>query len=286
MARLGAVVDAPSHPAYGSLRPVTRYAAVLLAENPSPMTLDGTNTWVLRAPGSPRCVVVDPGPDDEVHLRRVAGHGPVDHVLLTHGHPDHAAGARRFAELVGAPVHAADPRHRLGSEGLAGDDVVTAAGLEIRVLTTPGHTSDSLSFQAALCFQVGDDGARALLTGDTVLGRGSTVIAHPDGRLSDYLASLRRLAELSPGVVVLPGHGPELPDAARAARAYLTHREQRLEQVRTARAALQARRDGGRLEPAPRQVVEIVYADVDPALWPAADASVAAQLEYLREQPC
>lgn len=264
----------PGHPAYGLLRPVTADASVLLADNPSPMTLDGTNTWVLRAPGSPRCVVVDPGPADEAHLRRVAAHGPVDHVLLTHGHPDHAAGARRFAELVGAPVHAADPEHRLGSEGLANGDVVAAVGLEIRVLATPGHTSDSV------CFLIDGDGTSAVLTGDTVLGRGSTVIAHPDGRLGAYLASLRLLAELPPGVAVLPGHGPELPDAGQAAHAYLAHRTRRLEQVRAACAVLRAQL---RHEPTARQVVEIVYADVDPMLWSAADASVAAQLEYLRE---
>lgn len=265
------------HPAYGRLREITSYASVLLAGNPSPMTLDGTNTWVLRAPGSARCVVVDPGPDDEEHLRRVAAHGPVTEVLLTHGHPDHAAGARRFAELTGAPVHAMDPAQRLGSEGLGEGDVVAAAGLEIRVLATPGHTSDSL------CFRIDADGPAAgsvVLTGDTVLGRGTTMIAHPDGKLGHYLASLRRLAALPPGVAVLPGHGPELPDAAEAATAYLAHREERLEQVRAAGTLLRA--DLGR-EPRPRQVVEVVYADVDPALWPAADASVAAQLEYLRD---
>lgn len=248
---------------------------MLLADNPSPMTLDGTNTWVLRAPGSTHCVVVDPGPADEAHLRRVAGHGPVAEVLLTHGHPDHAAGARRFAELVGAPVHAVDPAHRLGSEGLRDGDVVACAGLEIRVLATPGHTSDSL------CFRIDSDdpACAAVLTGDTVLGRGTTVIAHPDGKLGDYLESLRRLADLPPGVTVLPGHGPDLPDAGAAARSYLAHREERLEQVRT--AWLRLRADLGH-EPAPRRVVEIVYADVDSALWPAADASVGAQLEYLR----
>ncbi|HEY6424456.1 MAG TPA: MBL fold metallo-hydrolase [Pseudonocardiaceae bacterium] len=260
-----------SHPAYGQLRRVTAQASVLLAANPSPMTLDGTNTWVLRASGSLRCVVVDPGPDDEEHLRRVAGHGPVAHVLLTHGHPDHAAGARRFAGLVGAPVHAADPEHRLGSEGIGEGDVVVAAGLELRVLATPGHTSDSL------CFLI--NGESSVLTGDTVLGRGSTVIVHPDGRLGDYLASLRRLAQLPPAVTVLPGHGPDLPDAGEAARAYLAHRRERLAQVRAARDTLRAQRDR---EPDARDVVEIVYADVDPVLWPAADASVAAQLDYLR----
>lgn len=271
----GVIESGGGHPAYGRLRPVTGYAAVLLAENPSAMTLEGTNTWVLRAPSSSGCVVVDPGPDDEAHLRRVAGHGPVEQVLLTHGHPDHAAGARRFAALTGAPVHAVDPGHRLGSEGLADGDVLVAAGLQIQVLATPGHTSDSLSFQVT-----GDDGDSAVLTGDTVLGRGSTVIAHPDGTLADYLASLRRLAELAPGVRVLPGHGPDLPDAGPAATAYLAHREQRLAQVRAARAALRAQRRGR--EPAPREIVQLVYAEVDRALWPAADASVAAQLEYLR----
>ncbi|WP_235921547.1 MBL fold metallo-hydrolase [Lentzea tibetensis] len=254
------------HPLYGELRQVTPHAAVVLADNPSPMTLDGTNTWVLRAPDAASCVVVDPGPDDEAHLRRVAACGPVDEVLLTHGHPDHSAGARRFAELVGAPVRALDPAHRLGSEGLAGGDVIARAGLEIRVLGTPGHTADSL------CFVIGDE---AVLTGDTVLGRGTTIVAHPDGRLADYFESLRVLADLPPGTAVLPGHGPELADAGEAARAYLAHRTQRLEQVRAAVAGL-----GG--VATPRQVVEIVYADVDRVLWPAAEWSVRAQLEYLR----
>ena len=253
------------HPAYGVLRQVTPVAAVLLAENRSPMTLDGTNTWVLRAPGSESCVVVDPGPDDEAHLARVAACGPVSAVLLTHGHADHAGGARRFAELVGAPVRALDPELRLGSAGLAHGDVVAEAGLEIRVLGTPGHTADSL------CFLVGD----AVLTGDTVLGRGTTVVAHPDGKLADYLESLRMLSDLAPGTAVLSGHGPELADAGDAARAYLAHRRQRLAQVREA-----VERLGG--APTARQVVELVYADVDRALWPAAEWSVRAQLEYLR----
>ena len=258
-----------AHPAYGVLRQVTPHAAVLLADNPSPMTLDGTNTWLLRAPGEERCVVVDPGPDDPAHLARVADCGPVAAVLLTHGHPDHAQGARRFGDLVGAPVRALDPALRLGSEGLAGGDVVAAAGLEIRVLATPGHTSDSL------CFLIGDGPDAAVLTGDTVLGRGTTVVAHPDGRLADYLDSLAALAELPPGTAVLPGHGPELADAGTAARGYLAHRRQRLDQVRTALDRLGP-------DATARQVVELVYADVDRVLWPAAEWSVRAQLEYLR----
>jgi glyoxylase-like metal-dependent hydrolase (beta-lactamase superfamily II) len=258
------------HPAYGHLRAVTPLAAVVLQDNPSPMTLEGTNTWVLRAPGVERCVVVDPGEDDEQHLRRVADCGPVALVLLTHRHHDHAGGAPRFAELTGAPVRALDPSLVLGSEALADGDVVAEAGVELRVVGTPGHTSDSLSFLLD-----GPDAATAVLTGDTILGRGTTVIAHPDGTLGPYLDSLRRLAELAPGTEVLPGHGPELPDAPAVASAYLAHREQRLEQVRAALAGLGA-------EATARQVVETVYADVDRALWPAAELSVRAQLDHLR----
>ena len=259
-----------THPAYGELRPVTPLAWVLLQDNPSPMTLEGTNTWVLRAPGEEGCVVVDPGDDDPAHLERAAGHGPVTLVLLTHRHHDHAAGARRFAGLTGAPVRALDPSLVLGSEALGEGDVVAAAGCELRVLATPGHSSDSLSF-----LLTGPGTGSAVLTGDTILGRGTTVIAHPDGELGPYLGSLRRLADLADGTTVLPGHGPELPDAPAAARHYLAHREERLDQVRAALAALGP-------DVTPRQVVEHVYADVDEVLWGAAELSVRAQLEYLR----
>lgn len=243
-------------------RRVTDTAAVVLAPNPGPMTLDGTNTWILRAADAQACVVVDPGPRDEDHLATVASCGPVASILLTHGHHDHSAGAARLAELTRAPVRALDPAHRLGDEGLGEGDVVAAAGLEIRVAATPGHSSDSLSFVLP----------DAVLTGDTILGRGTTVVAHPDGVLADYLASLRRLRELG-DVLVLPGHGPDLPSAGVVAEQYLAHRESRLEQVRAA-LATGATTAG--------EVVEIVYADVDRALWPAATMTVLAQLEYLR----
>lgn len=245
-----------------SPRRVTDTASVVLAPNPGPMTLEGTNTWVLRAEDSQACVVVDPGPEHEGHLTAVAACGPVAVILLTHGHADHSEGARRFAELTGAPVRALDPRHRLGDEGLGEGDVVAAAGLEIRVAATPGHSSDSLSFVLP----------DSVLTGDTILGRGMTVVAHPDGVLADYLSSLRRLQALG-DVTVLPGHGPELASAGAAASSYLAHREQRLEQVRAAVAA-------GATTAA--EVVAVVYADVDRVLWPAATLSVLAQLEYLR----
>jgi glyoxylase-like metal-dependent hydrolase (beta-lactamase superfamily II) len=255
--------------AYEQLRQVSELAGVVLAANPSPMTLGGTNTWLLRDdPARRSAVVVDPGPDDETHLQTVlAAAGSVPLILLTHGHPDHSAGARRFAELTGAPVYALDPIHRLGAEGVVEGAVLEGAGVRIEVWRTPGHTADSL------CFLLPEP-ARAVLTGDTILGRGTTVVAHPDGVLADYLASLRRLAELT-GVAVLPGHGPELPDAGEAAGYYLAHREQRLDQVRAVLAELP--------DALPSQVVERVYAEVDRALWPAAEMSVRAQLSYLRQ---
>jgi len=252
--------------------PATARATCVLAPNPSPMTLEGTNTWVLAEPGSARAVVVDPGPEDEGHLRAVlaaveAAGRRVAVTLLTHGHADHAAGARRFAELAGSAVRALDPALRLGAEGLGEGDVVSVDGLELRVLHTPGHSGDSL------CFLLPAD--RALLTGDTVLGRGTTVVSHPGGRLGDYLASLRRLrdlAEAGQAAVLLPGHGPQLDDPLVVATHYLAHRAQRLAQVEAALAA------GDR---SARDVVRRVYADVDPVLWPAAELSVRAQLDYL-----
>lgn len=245
----------------GVLRRVTPTAGVVLAPNPGPMTLDGTNTWVLRAPAVEASVVVDPGPLHDEHLAAVAATGPVALILLTHGHFDHSEGAGRLAELTGAPVRALDARHRLGDEGLVDGDVIAEAGLEIRVAHTPGHSSDSLSFVLP----------DAVLTGDTILGRGTTVVAHPDGVLHEYLESLKRLRDLG-DVAVLPGHGPELASAGAAAQHYLDHREQRLDQVRAALA-------GGAVTP--REVVEVVYSDVDRVLWPAAEMSVRAQLDYL-----
>lgn len=265
----------PGQPRGGVLSgPATARAVNVLAPNPSAMTLDGTNTWILSEPDSDLAVVVDPGPLDDGHLRHVVGTAEqagkrVALTLLTHGHPDHAEGAARFAELTGTKVRALDPALRLGDEGLAAGDVVTVGGLELRVVPAPGHTADSL------CFHLPAD--RAVLTGDTVLGRGTTVVAHPDGRLGDYLDTLRRLRSLTvdDGVhTVLPGHGPVLEDAQGAVEFYLAHRAHRLAQVET------AVEDGHRT---PAEVVARVYADVDRSLWPAAELSVRAQLEYLQE---
>ena len=155
--------------------------------------------------------------------------------------------------------------------------MVSVGGLEVHVVATPGHTADSLSFV------VPQD--RAVLTGDTVLGRGTTVVAHPDGQLGAYLSSLQRLHALcgAEGITtVWPGHGPVIDDALGALDRYLAHRKQRLEQVR--QAACDLREDGPVAADAlPRAVVEVVYADVDPVLWGAAELSVRAQLAYLED---
>ncbi|MEU4715282.1 MBL fold metallo-hydrolase [Micromonospora purpureochromogenes] len=246
------------------------WVTLLRAPNPGPMTLDGTNTWVLRAaPGAP-AVVVDPGPADEGHLGRIAAHGPVGSVLITHGHPDHTEGSARLADLLdGAAVRAADPAHTIGAAPLTPDAPVEAAGFTVRLVPTPGHTADSVCFLA----EHGDE--RVVLTGDTILGRGTTVVAHPDGHLGDYLASLELLSAYR-GIPALPGHGPALADCGAAAEFYLAHRRARLDQVR---AAVQA---GATTAP---EVVARVYADVDRSLWWAAEWSVRAQLEYLGVAP-
>jgi len=250
-------------------------AFCVLAANPGPMTLDGTNTWVLSAPGSAEAIVVDPGPDDPAHLAAVLNQvrsrgAVVVQTLLTHGHADHSAAARRFAELTRAPVRALDPAHRFGGEGLTDGAVVEVAGLRVEVVATPGHTADSLSFLLSQ--------DRAVLTGDTVLGRGTSVVAHPDGRLDAYLASLERLGELTGSAAVerlLPGHGPVLGRPGLVLDGYLKHRRERLDQVRAVVA------QGART---PAEVVSVVYADVPRSLWPAAELSVRAQLVYLGVQ--
>ena len=265
-------------PATGQSAPIdgsgTDRARCVLAPNPSPMTLDGTNTWLIAEPGSAAAIVIDPGPEDEGHLLRVrdlvASAGQrVATIVLTHRHADHSAGAARFAELTGAPVRAVDPEQRLGDEGLAAGDVLDAAGCELRVLATPGHSSDSV------CLVLPADGA--VLTGDTVLGRGTTVIGG-DGSLTEYMGSLRRLRALASETdlrVLLPGHGPLLARPAETLDYYLAHRTERLAEVK---AAL----DAG--DTTPDQIVERVYAAVPRNVWGAAKVSVRAQLDYLKSE--
>jgi glyoxylase-like metal-dependent hydrolase (beta-lactamase superfamily II) len=239
----------------------------VLAPNPSPLTLEGTNTFVAAEPGAGTVVVIDPGPADEGHARAVVGasggHG-VELVLLTHTHVDHAEGARAFADRVGAPLAAIAPGwSTAGAPDLASGAPVAAAGLELRPLPTPGHAADHCCFGLAA--------ERAVFTGDHVLGRGTTVVEWPGGDMADYLASLELLLDLHPERLY-PGHGPLVPDAVARVEGYLAHRRGREAQVLAALAA------GDRT---PAEVVARVYAEVDPALHPAAELSVRAHLAKL-----
>lgn len=259
-----------THPAYGQVRQVTPTAAVLLADNPGQMTLEGTNTWLLRAPGRSDWVVVDPGPKDKKHSEAInqATGGDIALTLITHRHHDHTGGIDRLVQLTDTPVRARDRSFLRGSDApLIDGEVIEAAGLRITVLDTPGHTGDSVSF-------VLDD---AVLTGDTILGSGTTVLDSSDGTLADYLRSLDRLVGIGAGKALLPAHGPDHPDLEPVARYYITHRHERLEQVREALRVLGP--DAGAMA-----VVRRVYSDVDKRLWLAARSSVQAQLEYLRAQ--
>lgn len=261
-------------PPFGEMPPVAPLDDVVtrvLAPNPSPMTLDGTNTYVVHPPGAGVAALVDPGPEDPDHLARVEevlrglDAWPTT-VLVTHHHVDHAAAARSWTRHFGATLHAPTPAVA-GPDGhvLADGGHVDLPGLAVEAVATPGHSADHLAFRL---------GTGALLTGDHVLGRGTSVVAHPDGDLAAYLESLRRVLGLGPDVMY-PGHGPELTeDTAAVVRYYLDHRAFRQRQVLAALA------DG----PAtPRGIVEQVYADVDRSLWPAAEASTRAALHQLAQ---
>jgi glyoxylase-like metal-dependent hydrolase (beta-lactamase superfamily II) len=215
--------------------------ARVTAANPSPLTLEGTNTYVVEG------WIVDPGPADPDHLKRVrvAADGRVEGVVLTHGHQDHAEGADAF----GAPILRPEEGERAGP---------------FRVLATPGHSPDSvcLLWEGA-CF-----------TGDTVLGEGSVFISPDEGSLSAYLDSLRRLRELELEVLC-PGHGPYVWEPKAKLDEYIEHRLDR------ERALLDALDSGLRTH---TELLDAAWADVPEPLRPAAELTLRAHLDKLAEE--
>ena len=254
----------------------------LLAPNPGMMTLDGTNTWILREPGASQSIVVDPGPIEDGHLDPLTSEsGDVGLVVLTHHHFDHSEVAAEFAARKGCAVRALDPAYCVDGDPLVDGEVLRVDGLEARVVTTPGHTADSVSLVLP--------GDGALLTGDMVLGRGTTVVAHPDGQLGPYFNSIQKMRSLVTGGEVhalWPAHGPVIDDALGILDFYAAHRRERLAQVESAlrQLGVTLTPDSAEDETLPRQVVEVVYADVDESLWVPAEWSVRAQLAYLATQ--
>lgn len=268
-----------SFPAYETLRPVTDLSGVILCDNPSEMTFEGTNTVVLRAPESPTCVVVDPGPDDRAHAERIAAIvGEIELVVVTHRHGDHTDGIDHLRAFTSAPVRAVEERFCRDAAPLVtdGDDdeVIHAAGLDITVLGTPGHTADSVSLEvrpAGAGFTVRPD---CVVLGDTILGRDSTVLDSTDGDLGDYLGSMDLLAARADGVIGIPGHGPDVENTGRAAQVLGQHRRDRLEQIIAARAEL------GR-DASAEAITQHIYRDVTPFLLKVAEQSTIVALRYL-----
>lgn len=241
----------------------------VLAPNPSPMTLDGTNTYLIGVPGSGEVVLVDPGPDEAAHRQRVDEavadlDAEVRAIALTHHHVDHSEAAAGWAADLGCPVLAPTGDLAVGAPVIGDGDRVPLRDVELAVIATPGHTRDHVAFRL---------GSGAVLTGDHVLGRGTSVVVHPDGDLEAYLDSLRRVHDLGPSALH-PGHGPSLvEDPAVVLRYYLEHRRYRELQLRHALAAGPADVD---------QLVARLYAEVDRRLWPAAAASLSALLALLQ----
>jgi glyoxylase-like metal-dependent hydrolase (beta-lactamase superfamily II) len=190
------------------------------ANNPGPLSLAGTNTWILTGRHDSETIVIDPGPALPEHLAAIGAVGTPAAIVLTHHHPDHSEAAPEIAARFGVPIYAALPELALHTSPLVEGDLITHAGWELTVLATPGHTSDSV------CLRIED----ALFTGDTLLGGSTTIIAPPSGSLAEYFETMKRLATLTdiPG---LPGHGPAFSSVGAWAAHNAEYREGRLTQL-------------------------------------------------------
>lgn len=237
----------------------------ILAPNPGPFTLEGTNTWIV---GADPAVVIDPGPLEPQHLQAVIdAAGPIDAVLLTHHHDDHAPGAAWLASRAGGvPVSAARPGPR--EREILDGAVIDAGGVSLRAVATPGHAGDHLAFF--------DEREGWLFTGDAVLGRGTSVIDPPEGDMAAYLRSLEAMRALLPRRLY-PGHGPVVERAPEWLDEYLRHRRLREQQVVDA-----LRRTAG--PRSPEEIASEVYLGYPDELLPAAARTVLAHLRKLQDE--
>lgn len=275
---MGSKLTIMEHPAYSQLRQVTPSAAVVLCPNPGYASLEGTNSWVIRAPGDPNSIVIDPGPEDEGHLNVLnARADKVELILLTHRHYDHADSATRFRQLTGAPVRGWHTAYCRGADKLEDGEIIQLEGVtpQIEVVHTPGHTADSVCF-FIWSGEVDNSELEGIVTGDTIAGRHTTMISETDGDLGQYLETLTMLEKRGKDVTLLPAHGPDHPDLSVLARKYIDRREQRLQQVKEARKKL------GK-DAKLKDIVDEIYTDVDPVLRGAAEQSTRVTVRYLEE---
>jgi glyoxylase-like metal-dependent hydrolase (beta-lactamase superfamily II) len=244
------------------------WVETIVADNPGPLTLDGSRAYVL---GPEPCLVIDPGPALGRHLDALEvalGTAAVAAICITHHHPDHAAGAAELRLRTGAALAAtADSAARAGLDRpeleLEDGSSIEFGGGRIEVVSAPGHCPDHVCFHWRR--------RRALFAGDVILGEGTSMIAPPEGDMGAYIATLERLAELDLDVIY-PGHGPAIEDPGAKLAEYLSHRLEREAQVIAALSAGDS---------TPGEIRAQVYPDLDPRLRGAAEGSVRAHLDKL-----